>query len=50
MYGFEYVMFWGDVFKIIESGVVDDVINVDNFFKFFLSLKNEKMMGMMIDI
>ncbi|MFL7941570.1 glycosyltransferase [Priestia megaterium] len=49
-YGFEYAMLRGDVSKIIESGAADDAINADNPLKFFSSLKNEKMMGMMINI
>ncbi|QSX23200.1 glycosyltransferase family 1 protein [Priestia megaterium] len=49
-YGFEYAMLRGDVSKIIESGAADDAINADNPLKFFSSLKNEKMMGMMVNI
>lgn len=49
-YGFEYAMLRGDVSKVIESGAADDAINADNPFKFFSSLKNEKMMGMMVNI
>lgn len=49
-YGFEYAMLRGDVSKIIESGAADDAINADNPLEFFSSLKNEKMMGMMVNI
>ncbi|KAA8749793.1 glycosyltransferase family 1 protein [Priestia megaterium] len=49
-YGFEYAMLRGDVSKVIESGAADDAINADNPLKFFSSLKNEKMMGMMVNI
>ena len=49
-YGFEFASLRGDVSKIIESGAADDAINADSPLKFFSSLKNEKMMGMMVNI
>lgn len=48
-YGLEYARVRGDVAKIAASDLAKEARNADNPLKFFSSLKNDKLLGMLID-